>query len=92
MREVMDGTAWTEQDSARAQEIWSAYQRQHDVSDQVGQTAGIDPLSGRIWFGESARDVVEKMHAEGIDTVLFCIRVGFDYYVRKGRRACSPAR
>jgi hypothetical protein len=88
----MDASDWTERDSARAQEIWSAYQRQHDVSDRVGQTAGIDPVTGRIWFGESARDVVEKMHAEGIDAVLFCIRVGFDYYVRKGRRACSPAR
>jgi hypothetical protein len=50
----------------------------------IGQTAGIDPVSGRIWFGESATDIWQQMEAEGIDVPLYYTRVGSDYYVRKG--------
>ena len=49
-----------------------------------GQAAGIDPVSGRIWFGESATDIWQQMEAEGIDIPLYYVRVGYDYYVRKG--------
>ena len=27
---------------------WEAYQQQHDLSGRQGQTAGIDPVSGRL--------------------------------------------
>ena len=82
----MPASAWTEADTAKALQIWGEYQRQHDVSSLAGQTAGIDPISGRIWFGESATDIWEQMEAEGIDTPLYYTRVGSDYYVRKGGR------
>ena len=82
----MNSPVWTEADTARAEEIWSDYQKQHDVSDRVGQTAGIDPTTGRVWFGDSAQDVVQRMRAEGFDSPLYCVRVGFDYYLRKGER------
>jgi hypothetical protein len=75
---------WTERDTERAQQVWAAYQRQHDISDRIGQTAGIDPVSGRIWFGASAKDLVAQMEAEGIVTPLYFVRVGTDYYRRKG--------
>lgn len=71
-------------DVARALEIWSEYQRNHDLSDRIGQAAGIDPGRGRIWFGESARDIVEQMEAEGVHALFYCVRVGFDHYLRKG--------
>ena len=48
-------------------------------------TAGIDPVSGQIWFGASAKDIVAQMEAEGIVTPLYFVRVGTDYYLRKGR-------
>ena len=75
---------WTEADSNRAKEIWSEYQRQHDLSDRVGQTAGIEPVSGRIWFGDSIQDVVAQRDADGSAAPLFFVRVGSTAYYRKG--------
>ena len=75
---------WTEADSNRAQEIWSAYQQHHDLSEKVGRTAGIDPASGRIWLGESIQDVIAQRDADGSDTPLFFARIGSATYYRKG--------
>ena len=61
---------WTERDTERAQQVWAAYHCQHDISDRIGQTAGIDPVSGQIWFGASAKDIVAQMEAEGVVTPL----------------------
>jgi hypothetical protein len=66
--------------------VWAEYQKHHDVSAHIAETAGIDPVSGRIWFGESATDIRRQMDAEGLETPLLCLRVGSDYYVRKGGR------
>jgi hypothetical protein len=78
---------WTDADTTRALQVWAAYQQHQDVSNCIGQTVGIDPVSGRIWFGESATDIRRQMDAEGLDTPLLCLRVGSDCYVRKrGRR------
>jgi hypothetical protein len=82
----MGTRTWTADDTAKAQAIWAAYQTEHDVSRLRGQTVGIDPESGIVWFGESALDVVRKMNAEGVDALLLFLRVGCDYYVRKGGR------
>jgi hypothetical protein len=79
---------WTDADTQKARQFWAEYQRQHDVSDQIGQTAGIDPASGRIWFGASARDIVAQMDAAGVATPLYFVRIGFDHYLRKGRNRC----
>jgi len=76
---------WSESDSHKAKQIWLEYQRQHDLSARIGQTAGIDPHSGRIWIGESIPDIVSQRDAEGLDSPLFFERVGFDTYHRKGR-------
>ncbi|MBI2478190.1 MAG: hypothetical protein HYV60_05965 [Planctomycetia bacterium] len=75
---------WTESDSARSQRIWTDYQRQHDLAEQFGQTAGIDPVSGRVWLGDSIEAVVAKRNADGIDSPLFFERVGSPTYYRKG--------
>jgi hypothetical protein len=77
---------WTSNDTACARQIWAEYQKQHDVSDRKCQAAGIDPVSGRVWFGESDLDVKDQMLAEGLDVPFYCIRVGYDYYLRKGGR------
>ena len=74
---------WEEADSVKAKQIWAAYQQQYDLSDRIGQTAGIDPHSGRIWFGESIRDVVALRDAEGCSAPLFFERVGAETYFRK---------
>ena len=75
---------WTEADSNRAQEIWSEYQQRHDVSEKQGQTAGIEPLSGCIWFGDSIQDVIAQRDADGSAAPLFFVRVGSATYYRKG--------
>jgi hypothetical protein len=75
---------WTETDTKRAQEIWAQYQRDHDVSPLVGQTAGIDPVSGRIWFGDSIQKVADQQDATGDRALLFFVRVGSPSYYRKG--------
>ena len=50
----MKHSSWTEVDSRNAERIWAEYQKQHDITERIGQTAGIDPKSGQIWFGDSA--------------------------------------
>lgn len=76
-------STWTQADSSRAQEIWSEYRQQHDVSAKAGQTAGIDPVSGRVWFGDSIQDVIARRDTDGIAAALFFIRVGSETYYRK---------
>ena len=73
-------------DVVRAKAIWDDYCRQHDITALKDQTAGIEPVSGRIWFGESGIDVHDKMIAEGVHAPFYAVRVGYDYYVRKGSR------
>ncbi|HEX3033886.1 MAG TPA: hypothetical protein VHT73_01980 [Thermodesulfobacteriota bacterium] len=75
---------WTEAESVKAKKIWAEYQKQHDLSNRIGQTAGIDPKSGRIWFGESIRDIVLQRDAEGFSSPLFFERIGSQTYFRKG--------
>lgn len=77
---------WTDADTVKAKQIWAEYQSQHDFSSRTGQAVGIDPCSGRIWFGESAKDIWSQMQSEGIETPIYIVRVGSDYYLRKGRR------
>ena len=76
---------WTDADSRKCKQIWAEYQKQYDISDQIGQTAGIDPKTGRIWFGDSAIDFVEQRRAEGLTSPLFFERVGYEAYLWKGR-------
>jgi len=82
----MKSSNWKEADSRKAKQIWAAYQQQHDLSERSGQTVGIDPASGRIWFGESIQDIVSQRDAEGLDSPLFFERVGSATYFRKGGR------
>lgn len=76
---------WADTDTLRAKRIWVEYQRGHDLTARIGQTVGIDPNSGRIWFGESILDVVSQRDAEGLSSPLFFERVGSDTYYQKGR-------
>ena len=78
---------WDPADSFKCKRIWEEYQQAHDLSERHGQTAGIDPKTGRIWFGESIRDVVDQRAAEGLKSPLFFKRVGHQtYYLKGGRR------
>ena len=80
----MSQPIWTEEDTQRALEIWNEYQERHDLSSRRGQAAGIDPRTGTVWFGESAQDIEQQMRAAGAVVPFYCVRVGLEYYLRKG--------
>ena len=77
---------WTEADSHKAQQIWSEYQKQHNLTDLIGQTVGIDLKSSCIWFGDSIQAIVQQRDSEGLDSPLFFQRIGEKTYFRKGGR------
>ena len=84
----MTQDTWTKTDTEKAHQYWEAYQQQHDLSGRQGQTAGIDPVSGRIWFGPSAKAIVAQLAAEGLTMPLYFLRIGSDVYLRKGYQRC----
>ncbi len=75
---------WSAADSIRAQQIWAEYRQRHDVSEKTGQTAGIEPVNGSVWFGDSIQDVIAQRDAAGNGGPLFFVRVGSEVYYRKG--------
>ena len=83
-------TEWTDVDTQRALQFWEEYQKTHDVSALDGKAVGIEPKSGRVFFGESAKDIMTRREAsEGVWEPMFFLRVGLDYYQRKGGRGRS---
>ena len=50
----MQHANWTEANSRNAKRIWAEYQKQHDITERIGQTAGIDP--------EKWQDLVRRIH------------------------------
>ena len=82
----MSVTKLTNVDTELAQRIWDDFASKNDLTSRLGQTAGIDSVSGRIWFGQSASDIVEQMDGANQFVPLYFIRVGQDNYLRKGGR------
>ena len=78
-------SVWKAADSVKAKQIWMRYRKRHDLSERAGQTVGIDPEEGRLWFGDSIRDIVLQRDAEGLKSPLFFERVGSETYINKGR-------
>ena len=82
----MNATAWRPEYTERAQEFWRQYQQAHDLSTLRGKVAAIDPENGRVWIAESGVEVARQVRADGVQTPVWLVTVGYDYYVRKGRR------
>ena len=80
----MSGNGWRVEKTARARRVWEEYQQQHDVSGPHGQVVGIDPDSGRLWFGKSALAIREQLTAEHVEALLLFLHVGYNHYLRKG--------
>src|SRR5438874_11369895 len=79
-RKGMLTTKLTEEDARRAEALWAEYQKTHDVTDRIGETVGIEPETGAMWFGESIIDVADQRDAAGMHRPLHVIRVGSDAY------------
>lgn len=82
----MSTSTWKPEYTAQALERWEEYQRQHDLSNQLGRVAAIDPVSGRVWIAESGVDVAALVRREEVDVPVYLVRIGYPSYIRKGRR------
>lgn len=82
----MSVTNHSDVDTIAARKIWAEFQTQHDMSGREGQTAGIDPVSQRVWIGDTVQQVVGLRDAEGCDAPLFFVRIGSPTYYRNGGR------
>ncbi|MEX0777857.1 MAG: hypothetical protein WD042_19320 [Phycisphaeraceae bacterium] len=80
----MATVTWKESDTQRSLDAWTRYQREHDVSAHLGRTAGIDPVSGQVWFGDSIEDISAQLQRHGATRPLYFLRIGQDHYFRKG--------
>ena len=85
----MTSTNWTDADTMTAKRIWEEYQKTHDLSDRIGQIAGIDPKTGEVWFGEWITDIAAERKAKGLESPLFFERVGYPTCLRKGGQESS---
>ena len=81
----MERSSGKEIDSVKAKQMWMRYRKRHDLSGRAGQTVGIDPEEGKLWFGESIRDIVLQRDVQGLKSPLFFERVGSRTYISKGR-------
>lgn len=79
----MTTATWKPEYTAHAQAIWKAYLQQHDLSNQRGKVAAIDPESGRVWIGDNGVEIAGQMKAEGVDVPMYLVRVGYDHFLRK---------
>ncbi len=82
---------WTQTDSREAKQIWEEYQKQHNLSDRIGQTAGIDPKSERIWFGSSIRDIVLQRNTEGLHYPIFFTILRTFFYKKDRQKSAVHA-
>lgn len=77
----------SEFDIDRAVEIWAEYQQTHDLSDQEGRAAGINPVTGEVFLGESMTDIAQRRWQTGDKSPLYFVRIGSPTYWNKGGRS-----
>lgn len=70
---------------ARGSDVWARYQESHDVSHLRGQVAAVDPESRNVWIGVEAVEAIDEMNANGFDTPVYMVMVGYDYLTVKGK-------
>jgi len=82
----METTGWKKTDTARAKGIWTEYQNHHDLSGRIGQVAGIDPASKKVWIANSIPEIIRQRDSEGKKCLLLFERIGAKTYYHKGTR------
>lgn len=74
----------TDEEVELAEHFWDRYAATHDLADQAGRVAGIDPDTGEILIADSISAVVST-RAEGSAPLLFK-RIGYSAFYQKGGR------
>ena len=77
----------TDEEVETADRLWTDYLATHDLADQTGRVAGIDPGTGEIVIADSISDVV-TIRGEGAAPLLFK-RIGYAAFSQKGAPAMS---
>ena len=76
-------------DVDKAKQLWEAYEKSHDLSNLQNLAVGIDPETGKIHVGETAKAITLRLRLrkEGRHRPLFFRWVADPYYNHKlGRR------
>ena len=73
-------------DTDKAKQIWSEYERTHDLSGMQLLAVGIDPETGEVHFGESMHEIGDRLEREGRFKPLFYRWVNDPYYFHRGAR------
>jgi hypothetical protein len=73
-------------DVDKAKRIWAEYERDHDLAGRESEAVGIDPDTGEVFFGESAKAITLRLVREGRNRPLYFRWVNNPIYGRKGRR------
>ena len=81
----------SEFDVEKATQVWAEYQLTHDLTNRKGEAVGVDPISGDVFFGRSAGEIIDKLRAEGRFRMLMYWRIGYPWYSRaRGVRRLPP--
>ena len=78
-------TRMTVEQIEEANRLWDDYVSSHDVSDQTGRVAAINPRTGEIVIADTISDVV-TIRGEGAAPLLFK-RIGYATFYQKGGQA-----
>ena len=60
----------------RAVAAWQSYQQAHDVSAHADDAVAVDAGTGRVWFGSSVSDVMNRAKKLGVGDSLYVLRIG----------------
>jgi hypothetical protein len=71
-------------DIAEAERIWDEYARTHDLTGRERMAVGIDPETGEVHFGETAKAITLRLIEEGRNKPLYFRWVNNPIYTRKG--------
>lgn len=81
-----------EVDIEKAEKIWAEYERTHDLAANQDLAVGIDPETGEIHFGKTAKAITLRLMEEGRNKPLFFRWVKSPYYTRKVRKRVRVSR
>jgi hypothetical protein len=71
-------------DIEKAKRIWEEYERTHDLTGKERMAVGIDPETGEVQFGETAKAITLRLIDEGRNKPLYFRWVNNPIYTRKG--------
>lgn len=67
-------------------QIWAEYQRTHEVPHNERVAVGIDPTTGDVFLGSSAKEITTRLVKEGRPRRLYFRWSNDPYYHHKGAR------